>query len=161
MPQTNVLADWKATYPADARAQKPPFLSIAAITAATWLTNQATFTTGAPHGLAVGVLVIIAGINPAGWNGTFTTVTGTTGSTIVVAMPSAPAAYVSGGALSLALAIALGATAVPNKPTYAAGTIQIAEVEAVQETEEGEQTVSRVTVTVERTSETVSGAESA
>jgi hypothetical protein len=150
MPQTNVLADWKATYPADARAQKSPSLSIASITAATWLTNQATYTTAAPHGLAVGAQVIIAGVNPAGWNGTFTAVTGTTGSTIVVAMPSAPAAYVSGGAVSLALVITLGANAVPNKQTYAAGTIQMVEAEATAEVEvEGTKVTAHAEASVE------------
>src|SRR5215831_4741726 len=54
------------------------------ITAATWATGNATITTSAPHGATVGQKVIISGVNPVGFNGTYTLGTGTTGSTLVV-----------------------------------------------------------------------------
>lgn len=53
----------------------------AANTSLTWTTNVATVTTTAPHGLPNGasMLVVIAGVTPSTYNGTFTaTVTGTT-----------------------------------------------------------------------------------
>src|SRR5215831_10310618 len=54
------------------------------ITTVTWTTGNATYTTSAPHSATVGSKVTISGVNPAGYNGTFTCGTGTTGSTIVV-----------------------------------------------------------------------------
>jgi phage tail sheath gpL-like len=71
-----------------------------AITTATWTAGQATYTTGTPHGFAVGAPITVSGVSPAGFNGNFTTLTGTTGSTIVVAMPTTPGAFVSGGSVS-------------------------------------------------------------
>lgn len=62
------------------------------ITAATWAnTNggQATLTTTSAHGLSVGSVFDITGITPAAYNGQFTAITGTTGSTIVYALPLA------------------------------------------------------------------------
>jgi phage tail sheath gpL-like len=70
------------------------------ITTATWATGQATYTTSTPHGFPVGAPITVSGMSPAGFNGTFTTLTGTTGSTIVVAMPTTPGAFVSGGTVS-------------------------------------------------------------
>ncbi|HEY2678639.1 MAG TPA: hypothetical protein VGI65_16830, partial [Steroidobacteraceae bacterium] len=55
------------------------------ITTATWAAGQATYTTAAPHGFAVGASVTVSGVSPAGFNGTFTTLTGTTASTLIVA----------------------------------------------------------------------------
>ena len=129
MPQTNVLSDWRATYPTDARCQQPGnelWTLTVGITAVTWATGNATYTTAAAHGLGVGASVTIANVNPSGYNGTFTTVAGTTGSTIVVAIASNPGTYVSGGAASVpsTFSSTLGPHAVPNKPTYAAGTVQ-------------------------------------
>lgn len=69
------------------------------ITAATWAANKATYTTSAAHGIPVGSTVTITGVLPAGYNGNFTTIAGTTGSTIVVAMPTNPGTYASGGAV--------------------------------------------------------------
>ena len=125
MPQTNVLPDWRATYPNDARAQKPGnvlWTGTFGITAITWATGNATITTAAPHGLAVGATVTIGGVTPPGYNGTFTTAAGTTGSTIVVPIATNPGAYVSGGAASVPSTFSTTVTPndVPNKPSYAA-----------------------------------------
>lgn len=57
------------------------------ITASTWAATgggQFTYTTTSAHGVAVGEYVTFTGITPAAYNGTFLTITGTTGSTIVV-----------------------------------------------------------------------------
>jgi hypothetical protein len=47
--------------------------------------NVATLTTAAAHGFAVGDSVVIAGLSNVVFNGTFTLITGTTGSTLVFA----------------------------------------------------------------------------
>jgi hypothetical protein len=47
--------------------------------------NVATVTTSAAHGFAVGDSVVIAGLTNVVFNGTFTLITGTTGSTLVFA----------------------------------------------------------------------------
>ncbi len=66
-----------------------------AITAASWSGGFATFTLSASTSTPVGVPVTIAGMTPAGYNGSFITAAGTTGSTIVVAMASNPGAQTS------------------------------------------------------------------
>jgi phage tail sheath gpL-like len=71
------------------------------ITAATWAGGSATFTTSAPHGLTVGSQVIVSGVTPTSYNGGFTTLAGTTGSTIVVPMSQNPGTYASGGSVRL------------------------------------------------------------
>ena len=53
------------------------------LTAATWAAGQVTFTTTSAHGVAVGDDFEITGMIPAGYNGFFTAVAGTTGSTLV------------------------------------------------------------------------------
>jgi phage tail sheath gpL-like len=84
------------------------------ITGVTWSAGVATYTTSAAHGVPVGGTVTIAGVNPAGYNGTFTAGTGTTGSTIMVPIATSPGTYVSGGtAYHSATA---GGKATPNIP---------------------------------------------
>lgn len=126
MPQINVIPDWKATYPADAKCQKPPILNSFGITAASWTTPNVTFTTATPHGLAVGEAFTVTGVNPSTYNGTYTTITGTTGSTVVAAAAN-PGTYVSGGTLTaeVPLQINLAANAVPNKHVPWQGTESI------------------------------------
>lgn len=73
-----------------------------ALTNATWASTgggQATFTTTTSHGVAVGSYFTISGISPAGYNGDFIAITGTSGSTLVAALASNPGSYVSGGTL--------------------------------------------------------------
>jgi len=72
------LVPYVAAYPANV------------ITAATWASTaggQATLTTTSAHGLSVGSDFAISGITPSAYNGTFTAIAGTTGSTIVYALP--------------------------------------------------------------------------
>jgi hypothetical protein len=78
----------------------PASVAAVDITAASWVTGDATFTTALPHGIAVGASVTITGVNPAGYNGTYTTLAGTAGSTVVVAIATSPGAYVSGGVIT-------------------------------------------------------------
>ena len=62
------------------------------ITAATWAATaggQSTYNTTSAHGIGVGEYVTFSGITPAAYNGTFLTLAGTTGSTIVTANPLA------------------------------------------------------------------------
>jgi hypothetical protein len=44
MPQTNVLPDWKATYPADAKVQKPGGVTISTTLIATAVPNKPQWT---------------------------------------------------------------------------------------------------------------------
>lgn len=86
------LAPYVAAYPANV------------ITAATWASTaggQATLTTTSAHGVGVGDDFTITGIIPAAYNGTFTALAGTTGSTLVYALPlaSTPGAGTAFGTL--------------------------------------------------------------
>jgi hypothetical protein len=72
------------------------------VTASSWAnTNggQASYTTTTAHGVGVGVWVTFSGFTPTGYNGTFLTVAGTAGSTIVVANPVNPGASTVQGTL--------------------------------------------------------------
>src|SRR5215831_12280353 len=86
------------------------------VTAATWATGNATFTTSAPHGAAVGTSVTISGVTPAGYNGTFTAATGTTASTLVVPIATNPGTYSSGGTVQVGALPAGAGRASPNVP---------------------------------------------
>lgn len=62
------------------------------ITAAAWASTSggtATLTTTAAHGVTVGSDFTITGITPSAYNGTFTAITGTTGSTLKYLLPAA------------------------------------------------------------------------
>ena len=74
-----------------------------AITAASWASTnggQASYTTTSAHGVTVGQYVTITGMTPAAYNGTFLTIAGTTGSTLVVAMPTNPGTATAFGSLA-------------------------------------------------------------
>ena len=72
------------------------------INAASWSGGNITYTTTAAHNIGVGQSIIVAGVVPSGYNGTFTTIAGTTGSTIIVTTAN-PGTYTSGGTVSLPL----------------------------------------------------------
>lgn len=63
-----------------------------AITAATWSTGVATYTTGStPHGFAIGQQIVIQGMSPTAWNGAYLTVASVpTTTTFTVAITSNP-----------------------------------------------------------------------
>ena len=74
------LVPYVAAYPANV------------ITAATWASTSggtATLTTTTAHGVSVGDDITITGITPSAYNGTFTTISGTTGSTLKYLLPAA------------------------------------------------------------------------
>lgn len=62
------------------------------ITNAVWAAGVVTLTTTSAHGLSVGSVFTISGFTPDGYNGTFTAITGTTGSTLKYALASDPGA---------------------------------------------------------------------
>lgn len=69
------------------------------ITNATWAAGVATFT-AASHTLAVGDKTTIAGVDPAGYNGTYIVDTVPDSDTFTAALAADPGAYVSGGTSS-------------------------------------------------------------
>jgi hypothetical protein len=95
---TQTLVPFNAAYAAN--------LLTAAVFAATG-GGQVTFTTTSAHGVGVGQVFDISGgagvTNPAGYNGTYRSIAGTTGSTLIgqriVNQGVNPGAYVSGGQL--------------------------------------------------------------
>jgi hypothetical protein len=82
------LAKGTAAYPANV------------VTAVAWANGIATYTTTTAHTVPVGELVTISGFTPAGFNGTFETLAGTAGETIVVAIPVNPGAATVEGQLN-------------------------------------------------------------
>lgn len=62
------------------------------ITNATWAAGVVTLTTTTAHGLSVGSVFTISGFTPDAYNGTFTAITGTTGSTLKYALTADPGA---------------------------------------------------------------------
>jgi hypothetical protein len=75
MPQTNVLADWKLTYPNDAPRMKPSaYLGTVSrtTTAGSWAANVATLTVPSTTDYVGTVYTMtMAGFTPAGYNGTY------------------------------------------------------------------------------------------
>lgn len=69
------------------------------ITGAVWAGGNITFTLASNAAEGVGRVVTVAGVTPTTYNGTYTTLAGTTGNTIVVARAD-PGAYTSGGTMS-------------------------------------------------------------
>lgn len=81
------IVPYVAAYPANA------------ITAATWSGNVVTYTTTTAHGVGVGDDFSISGMSPAGYNGSFTATSGTTGSTLKATMLVNPGASTVQGTL--------------------------------------------------------------
>ena len=63
----------------------------------TVITSGITFTTTYPHGISSGQTVVVSGVTPAGYNGTWTAQSGTTGSTLVLNIGSNPGAITIAG----------------------------------------------------------------
>lgn len=75
---------------------------LVAITAATWASTgggQVTFTTASAHAVTVGSSYTVLGMVPTGYNGTYTALAGTTGSTLIGALSSNPGAATGFGQL--------------------------------------------------------------
>lgn len=60
-------------------------------------TTNITFTTTVTHGIVSGKLVVLSGITPSGYNGTWVAQSGTTGSTLVLNMGSNPGPITTAG----------------------------------------------------------------
>ena len=84
------LIPYVAAYPANA------------ITAASWASTgggEVTFTTTTNHGVGVGDVFVISGMTPAGYNGTFTAITGTGTDSLVAALTTNPGSETGLGTL--------------------------------------------------------------
>lgn len=77
-----------------------PKVAVKTISNASWAASVATFTTSAVHGLIIGDVVVISGMNPVAYNGTFTITEVPTTSSFKVAMVTDPLAFVSGGSVA-------------------------------------------------------------
>ena len=66
----------------------------------TYSAPNITLTTASAHGFSIGQQVTISGVTPSGYNGTWTTQTGTTASTLVVNIGSNPGAITVGGSVT-------------------------------------------------------------
>ncbi len=79
------------------------------LTGASWASTsggQVTFTTTTAHGVTVGATFVISGMTPAGYNGTYAAISGTTGSTLVAALTVNPGTETVLGTLVGSLAVA-------------------------------------------------------
>lgn len=88
------------TYPLVADPGRYPY--VATVSAASWAAGTGTVTSSAAHGLATGNTVILSGMSPAAWNGSYS-VTVTDATHFTVAIAGNPGAYVSGGRASAPL----------------------------------------------------------
>lgn len=81
--------------------ESPPYGKWAAnvIAAASYSTNVITFTTTTAHGVLPGQVFQIAGMTPAGYNGYWTALPGTTGTTLLAAVAADPGAESALGTL--------------------------------------------------------------
>lgn len=70
-----------------------------ALTAATYSSGLATFTTTSAHGVSVGQWFQITGMTPTAWNGWYEAQVGTTGTTLIGAMASNPGSETGLGSL--------------------------------------------------------------
>ena len=68
----------------------------------TYSAPNVSITTASAHGFSVGQRVLVSGITPSGYNGVWTTATGTTGSTLVLPIGSNPGAITVAGFVSAA-----------------------------------------------------------
>lgn len=79
------------------------------VTSASWASTgggQATFGTTSTHGVTVGSTFVISGMTPAGYNGTYVAISGTTGSTLVAALTTDPGTATGFGTLEASIAAA-------------------------------------------------------
>jgi len=75
------------------------------LTGQSWSANETTYTTGASHGITVGSTFTIVGSSPAGYNGTYVAVAGTTGTTLKAAQMVAPGSSTVLGSIVAGIAL--------------------------------------------------------
>jgi hypothetical protein len=73
------------------------------VSTASWTGNVSTYTTTAAHNLIAGNSVVVTGVTPSGYNGTYTVVSTPTTTTFTVAQVSNPGTYTSGGTVTKTL----------------------------------------------------------
>ena len=84
-------------------------------------TTNITITTASAHGISVGQTVVIAGITPSGYNGTWTAQSGTTGSTLIVNIGSNPGAITGAGTVTQNSQVGITASSSTNIPLVIKG----------------------------------------
>jgi len=72
-----------------------------------------TLSTASNHNIAVGATVVVSGVTPTGYNGTFTAQTGTTGTTLVINVGSNPGAITALGTVTSNTAVLSASMTVP------------------------------------------------
>jgi len=77
-------------------------------------TTDITITTGTNHGILVGQTVVIAGVTPTGYNGTWVAKAGTTGTTLVVTIGSNPGAITVAGTVTVNAALSITPSSTKN-----------------------------------------------
>jgi len=75
------------------------------LTGQSWSANETTYTTGASHGITVGSTFTIVGSSPAGYNGTYVAVVGTTGATLKAAQLVTPGSSTVLGSIVAGIAL--------------------------------------------------------
>jgi len=86
------------------------------ITTAVWSAGAATITTSQPHGFIVGQSVVVSGMVPAAYNGTFV-ITAATGTTFTYALAADPGTATTFGIAGPGAAASFGTTTL-NRPTF-------------------------------------------
>ncbi len=79
-------------------------------------TTNITITTGSSHGILVGQTVVIAGVTPTGYNGTWTAQSGTTGTTLIVNIGSNPGVITGAGTVTQNSQLGVVASSANNTP---------------------------------------------
>lgn len=143
MPQTNYLPMYTASYPLLAKQQKPPGINgiiTRTASASSWSagTGLVTLTVPAvPDYVGTVVPITVAGFTPAAYNGSYqgtiataTTITYPLGSNPGTSSVQGTVSYP--GVIPLTILTTVAGGDVPNKHTYATGTIQLAEAMAAE-----------------------------
>ncbi len=95
------------------------------VTAASWASGTATFTTSATHDMVVGSYVTVAGMTPSAYNTTGLPITAVTGTTFQIAIASDPGtATVFGTADDNGAVETMKVSAITNSTTYAVNRAQ-------------------------------------
>lgn len=84
-------------------------------------TTDISVTTASNHGISVGQTVVVAGITPAGYNGTWVARAGTTGTTLVLPIGSNPGAITVAGTVTQNSQVGITALSANNTPLVVRG----------------------------------------
>jgi len=87
--------------------------SIINIQTPTYAAPNITLSTASAHNIAVGATVVVSGVTPTGYNGTWTAQSGTTGTTLVINVGSNPGAITAIGTVTSNTAVLSAAMTIP------------------------------------------------